>query len=63
MTDKYSGEKLRLEDLKADIQERKILLETLSTDHWLYDVQKKTLDDRIREYGNLENYLKSEGLI
>lgn len=43
----------RLLDLELEIAERKDLLEKLTHDHWLYDMQKKTLDDRKREYAYL----------
>lgn len=62
MTDEYTADKLRLNFLRNDINERKVLLETLSSEHWLYDIQKKQLDERKKEYADLDNFLKREGV-
>lgn len=46
----------RLEQLRLDIKEREEILFKLDKDHWLYEMQRQTLEDKKREY----NFLKEQ---
>ena len=43
----------RLNELEQDIKERKVILEKLYNQHWLYAMQKDLLESKKREYTNL----------
>lgn len=47
----------RLIELEVDIKERKHLLQNLSQDHWLYEMQRQTLESKQREYDFLKRQL------